>query len=326
MDTQLIHALRGLIANLKEHEFRLGSLIYATIVLFLLALAACQPEAPEPTPTVGPLQGPDLSPTDLKYRLIANFGGMFYCDPDLFPVAREGQEEQRAREEFPRIQQDAEEFQAMLRQLDLQEASSYTDEQQLLVYREHKKLNAVILEPSGGAYKFEFRVQEGDGFKIEGIVDRKGVTVLNKEPSFNICPICLAGSTRIDTPKGQVMVRDLLVGMEIWTVDVSGARVAAIIKEVASSPAPEGQYMIHAVLDDGRALLASPGHPLADGRTLEELVTGSVVDGARVISIGRVSYEEGATYDILPEGGTGRYWANGILIGSTLSHSPGCGK
>jgi len=241
-----------------------------------------------------------------------------------FPL---GQEEQRAREEFPRIQQDAEEFQAILWQLDLQEASSYTDEQQLLVYREHKKLNAVILEPSGDAYTFEFRVQEGDGFKIEGAVDRKGaITVLNKEPSFNICPICLAGSTRIDMPKGQVTVRDLFVGMEIWTVDVSGARVAAIIREVASSPAPEGQYMIHAVLDDGRALLASPGHPVADGRTLEELVTGSVVDGARVISIGRVSYEEGETYDILPEGGTGRYWANGILIGSTLSNPSGCGK
>ena len=29
-------------------------------------------------------------------------------------------------------------------------------------------------------------------------------------------------------------------------------------------------------LDDGRQLLASPGHPLADGRRLDELVTGCV--------------------------------------------------
>ncbi len=32
------------------------------------------------------------------------------------------------------------------------------------------------------------------------------------------------------------------------------------------------------------------------------------------------------TCDILPNGSTGLYWANEILIGSTLSRSPVCGK
>lgn len=31
-----------------------------------------------------------------------------------------------------------------------------------------------------------------------------------------------------------------------------------------------------------------------------------------------VSYSNGYTYDVLPSGDTGLYWANGILIGSTL--------
>ena len=35
-------------------------------------------------------------------------------------------------------------------------------------------------------------------------------------------------------------------------------------------------------------------------------------------SVGRVRYDGGATFDILPAGATGLYWANGVLLGSTL--------
>jgi hypothetical protein len=38
-----------------------------------------------------------------------------------------------------------------------------------------------------------------------------------------------------------------------------------------------------------------------------------------VVSIECVTYDAGATYDILPDGGVGEYWANGILLKSTLS-------
>ena len=136
---------------------------------------------------------------------------------------------------------------------------------------------------------------------------------------------CLAARTGIDTPNGYITVADLRVGMEVWTVDASGARIAAVIHKVANNAAPEGHHMVDVVLDDGRRLLASPGHPLADGRTLQELVPGDRVDGAQVMSVERVSYE-GETYDILPAGGTGRYWANGILLGSTIVSPLGCGS
>ena len=122
------------------------------------------------------------------------------------------------------------------------------------------------------------------------------------------------------------MVTDLAVGMDIWTVDPSGARVNSVIERVGSSPAPVGHQMVHLVLDDGRQLLASPGHPLADGRRLEELVPGDVVDGAWVTSLENVDYEGTDTYDVLPAGATGQYWSDGALLGSTLFVRPECGE
>jgi len=62
----------------------------------------------------------------------------------------------------------------------------------------------------------------------------------------------------------------------------------------------------------------SPGHPTADGRHIADLSRGDALDGARVVSVERVRYAGAATYDILPAGATGMYWASGILLGSTL--------
>ena len=77
--------------------------------------------------------------------------------------------------------------------------------------------------------------------------------------------------------------------------------------------------MVQFVLADGRALLVSPGHPTILGRTVGDLVLGDLYDTAKVVSIELVSYGEKYTYDILPTGQTGFYFANGILLGSTLS-------
>ncbi|HEY7520084.1 MAG TPA: Hint domain-containing protein [Methylomirabilota bacterium] len=76
--------------------------------------------------------------------------------------------------------------------------------------------------------------------------------------------------------------------------------------------------MVRLVLEDGRELLASPGHPAVGGGTVGDLQPGDTYAGASVVSTDRVPYGDGATYDILPSGDTGRYWANGILVGSSL--------
>ena len=281
--------------------------------------------SPVATPPVVRSPGPDLSVTDLKYLLIHHFGGVFVAEPVVLP--REIRLEQ-AQNAMPAIRDNEEEFQAILQELGLEDSVTFTDEQRLLVLDEKTKLNHVRLELSGDTYAFDLVIGgRNDRFDVSATVSRQGtISVRSNEPSLGPLPVCLAGSTRMQTPNGDIQVRDLLAGTEVWTTDLSGARIAATIDKVASSPVPDGHEMIDLVLDDGRSLTASPRHPLADGRALEELVAGEIVDGARVVSARSVTYEESHTYDISPNGSTGLYWADEILIGSTLSKSPACGK
>jgi hypothetical protein len=73
-------------------------------------------------------------------------------------------------------------------------------------------------------------------------------------------------------------------------------------------------------LAEGRAHVASPGHPTADGRLLGSIASGDVIDGSRVVAADRVPYGYGATFDLLPAGPTATYWADGVLLRSTLAH------
>jgi len=88
--------------------------------------------------------------------------------------------------------------------------------------------------------------------------------------------------------------------------------------EVGSMPVPAGHMMVHLVLADGRELLASPGHRTADGRALGALQKGDGLDGSTIMRRELVPDAGERTYDLLPAGPTGQYWANGILLSSTL--------
>lgn len=133
-----------------------------------------------------------------------------------------------------------------------------------------------------------------------------------------MCPICLASNAMIDTPQGLVPVKDLRVGMPIWTTDTSGQHVSGVVQKTSRVPVPPTHQMVHVVLNDGRELFASPGHPTIDGRTVGDLVVNDLYNGARVVTSERTAYDEATTYDILSSGETGFYWANGILLDSTL--------
>lgn len=137
---------------------------------------------------------------------------------------------------------------------------------------------------------------------------------------LQICPICLAGSTLIDTPTGSVPVKDMQVGMPIWTTNKAGNRISGVVTKTSKVPVPPTHQMVHLILDDGRELFASPGHPTIDGRKVGDLARGDLYNGASVAGIQRISYSEGVTYDVLPSGETSFYWANGILLNSTLGH------
>jgi hypothetical protein len=133
-------------------------------------------------------------------------------------------------------------------------------------------------------------------------------------------PICLAGGARIATPNGDVAARDLRAGMIVWTLGANGERVAAPIARTSRVSAPPSHTMARIELDDGRTVRASPGHPTcgASGSPLGDLAAGAALDGARVRKATRVPYGESETFDLLPEGSTGCYWADGVLLGSTL--------
>lgn len=140
-----------------------------------------------------------------------------------------------------------------------------------------------------------------------------------KKTDFNRpCPICLAENTLIETPSGAIAVQNLQKGAEVWTLNGSGARISAKILETSRTLVPPTHRVTHLVLDDGRELFVSLGHPIGDGRIIGDLSVGDILDGGRVAIVELIHYQKGFTYDVLPSGETGLYWANGILIGSTL--------
>jgi hypothetical protein len=278
---------------------------------------------PTPSPTVTPVASGALALAQLKYKLIDRFGRLWYCDPDFYPVARADQDS-LAESRFPEVQKDTETFNAILAHLGYAPSNTYTHAQKVAIYTDWKMLGALHLDPAGAAYHFtaRFTPDQRSGSLVDGTIDQRGqITVASQTPSGPPpCPICLARGTRIATPSGPIAVEDLREGMTVWTADARGDRVAAIVTIVGSTTAPVDHSVVHLVLADGRELYASPGHPLADGRLLGSIAAGDSVDGTSVTSAERVPYGYGTTFDLLPAGPTGTYWADGVPLASTLRH------
>ncbi|HSD04387.1 MAG TPA: Hint domain-containing protein [Nitrosopumilaceae archaeon] len=141
---------------------------------------------------------------------------------------------------------------------------------------------------------------------------------LKKEHNDRPCPICLSEDTVIDTPNGVINVKEVKEGMMIFTQDASGHRYIGTVLQAGKTMVPTDHKMVHIILDDKRELHVSPNHPTADGRLFGELLIGDTLDGSKIKNTELVLYNGTYTYDILPSDQTGFYWANGILIKSTL--------
>jgi hypothetical protein len=287
--------------------------------LAALALAACGSAASTPPPV-----GTPLSVNQLKFAVMDAIGTPVYCDRDFYPLARAGGEQASAIAQYPQIRADAELYSTIVAHEHLP-SGELTDDQKLILYRAWKLLGAITLTPAGSNYAFSYRVLSKSGtasyLLVTGTVRADGVvTVSTRTPTgAPNCPICLAAATLISTPNGGVRVTDIKPGMLVWTAGIDGAKVAARVLEVGNTQVPAGHLMVHLVLADGRELLASPGHRTADGRQLGSLASGQALDGSRIIHWELVPYAGDRTYDLLPAGQTGTYWANGILLSSTLS-------
>ncbi len=175
------------------------------------------------------------------------------------------------------------------------------------------------LTAAGASYEFSLRTGKGQGLRVSGNITLSGeITVAKQETSFNTCPICLSRGTLIDTPAGPVPVEQVRRGTVVWTVDSSGERASGVVAETIVTPVPRYFRVVKLELSDGRSVTASPGHPTAERRALGEYAVGDSLDGALVAAVAYLEYGDGATYDILPAGATGVYWANGIRLKSTL--------
>jgi Hint domain len=324
----------------------------------LITICGCSATAPSqapsgsPTSSASPTLGGSLGPTggpgpsaiptdvpsgsvptaspmpvaDLAYVLLDQFGAPDWCDPDFYPLARED-EETLAQEHLADMRADGATFAAIEQHLGIDAAAALTTDQVVAIYRDWKVITkALHLEPAGDAWSFDYVAQTGTPQEpadthVAGSISGAGaVDVTTSEPAYRpSCPICLVRGTLIATPAGPLAVDTLHVGMPVWTLDASGARVAATIIQVGSTPVPATHQVVQLVLADGRAVEASPGHPLADGRLIGSLRAGDAVDGSEVVGAVLIPYGGGATFDLLPSGPSGTYWAGGIPLRSTLS-------
>ena len=291
------------------------------LLLFVVACGATSSTAGVSPPP----SGSQLTITQLRFAVMDAIGKPDYCDPDSYPVARAGGEQAQADALYPTIKAAAELYSSIVAHERLP-SGDLNAQQRLVLYRAFKNLHALTLNASGGqSYTFQVRVGTPAGgtpaFQlISGSVNLYGnVNVASRVAAGPPnCPICLSATTLIETPLGPVRVTELKPGMEVWTSTREGARVAAPIVETGNTEVPAGHLMVHLQLADGRELWASPGHPNANGTPLGNLAVGSTLDGSKVTAWELVPYGGEKTYDLLPAGATGTYWANGILLRSTL--------
>ena len=320
-------------------------LVLLTTALLAVALSACAAAAtpaasgiPSPAPSAPPggsataspvangspaASGVPASAAAARYRLIDAVGQPFFCDPDVYPVAR-ADEGTVAAEHLPAIRADTPTYDAIAARLGLDPAAPLDQAAQLAVYRQWKALQAIALIPSAAGWSFDVAIADSgkatSGQRVAGTIGRDGaVTVISRRPAGILtCPICLARGTRISTPAGPMAVEALRLGDAVWTFDLGGRRIPGRVIALGDTPVPATHEVVRLVLSDGRTLEASPGHPLLDGRLLGTIRTGDLVDGARVVSAVRVPYAGGATFDLLASGPTGGYIADGVPLRSTI--------
>src|SRR6266850_3719385 len=123
----------------------------AVASLGAVLLVACGAASPSPV-------GSPQSVYELKFKVMDAVGTPVYCDPDFYPIARDGGEQANAITEYPKIRAQADLYAAIVAHEHLP-SGDLTDTQKLTVYRADKLLNALVLTQNGNEYAFEFRAQ-----------------------------------------------------------------------------------------------------------------------------------------------------------------------
>jgi Hint domain len=128
---------------------------------------------------------------------------------------------------------------------------------------------------------------------------------------------CASPDTPIATPTGERAIATLQPGDLVYTVDHAQVVVAPIAATHQTAVGP-AHRVVRVRLANGALLEISRGHPTLDGRTFADLRAGGSLGGVEIVGVESVPYGLDRTYDILPASDSGGYFANGVLIGSTL--------
>jgi len=292
----------------------------AVFALFLAACAGSLGATPSPTIIPAPTGGAPLTEGQLRLLLIDALGPRWYCDPDVYPIAH-GSEQDRALARFSEMQAEGDVFQYAAAKLGIEPYGVLTDAEKVAIYKLWKVAVSIPLDPIGnGVYRFDYLAQPVNGAttgtRTGGTIDSTGKITIDQQAASGEpnCPICLARGTLIDTPAGAIPVEQLRLGDPVWTLDAAGTRIAGVVIALGSTVAPADHTVIQLTLADGRSVTASPGHPLADGRTLGSLSIGDMVDGSPVASLQMLPYSGGVTFDLVASGPTGVYLPSGIPL------------
>ncbi|MDB4285859.1 hypothetical protein N9933_00995 [bacterium] len=164
---------------------------------------------------------------------------------------------------------------------------------------------------------------------FEALYYRTDGTVIYKETATgrifrgnqNMC-VCLPPTAHIGTSGGEVAIATIEIGDSVWTVDGSGSRISAPVLFVSRANVRPTHQLLSLKLKDGRELSVSALHPDANGIPLEQYSLGDTLAGSVIIHYELIPYEDTYTMDIYVDGPMNSYFANGILIGSTLKELP----
>ena len=276
--------------------------------------------APSSTPAASPSieasTAQSLTIADLKFKVVDVEGPARVCGP---PLERADGDQAEADAGFAPIQADTTTYAAILRHEHLSPDPASVAFR-LAVFHAYHALQVISLVPAGNSYRFE--IPTTSRTVVSGDIDHSGTIIgTSSRPLLGGCPICLTAATTISTPNGPLPVSQLRMGMPIWTLGPDGGHQLARVQSVGHVPMPFGHDAVRLVLADGRHVTASAGHPTVDGRFLGRLHVGDILDGSGVVSVKITHLHDSGTYDVLPSGPSGAYWADGVLLRSTLASS-----
>lgn len=137
----------------------------------------------------------------------------------------------------------------------------------------------------------------------------------NDDGTCGVCR-CASPDTPIATASGNRAIRDLRVGDLVYSVHRDSIQLVPIkrIHRVAAV----NHHVLRVEFASGAKFEMSAMHPTANGKPLSAFGVGDELMGERIVRVTRIPFQHSHTYDILPDSDTGTYFADGVLVGSTL--------